>query len=224
MNEIEPGEDVFSEDDLGPTDEDVRAHRRMQGDRAATTIAVTALGLWAGGLIALGACAAPFVFKLTPYPLSGMAMGAAFARFDTIAIACGVVVLGCEVMRTLIARGRATALAPRIRRGAAIILAVGALYGGVQLTPAIMELHREGARRNVGADGARLEQLHKQAEMIGKLTVPAALALIALHVFTLRVGNEDDWGVTPGVGGAAGERPQDGDAGHGHTGHGETDG
>ena len=203
-DEIKPGEDVFGEEDLEPSDEHGadarRPPQRMYGDRAATTIAVTALGLWAGGLIALGACAAPFVFELTPYPFSGKAMGAAFGRFDTIAIACGVVVLGCEIARTLIARGRATAIVPRIRRGIAIILAMGALFGGMRLTPAIMALHDQGVRRNVGPEGAELERLHKQAEMIGKLTVPGALALIALHVFTLRVGSdEDEWVVAPGV-------------------------
>jgi hypothetical protein len=190
--EIEPGEDVFTEEDLQPGDEDKSARRRMHADRAATTVAVTALGLWAGGMVALGACAAPFVFELTPYPFSGQAMGAAFARFDTIAIACSVLVLGCEVARTLIARGAATAIVPRIRRGLTVILAMGALYGGVRLTPSILALHNAGVRRNVGADGAELERIHKQAEMIGKITVPGALALIALHIFTLRVGSDED--------------------------------
>lgn len=197
MSEIPPGGDVFSEADLAPGDDERRAVRRALIDRIAATVAVIALGLWAGGLIALGACAAPFVFEFTPYPFSGQAMGLAFRRFDGIAMTCGTIVVGCEVARTLVARRRDPQLVARIRRALAILLACGAIYGGVRLTPAILEMHSTGVRRNVGAEGAELERLHAQAELIGKATVPGALLLIVLHLFTLksaleRLADEDE--------------------------------
>ena len=52
----------------------------------AATLAVLCLGLWVGGLVALGACAAPIVFHVVPAPMSGDAMGAVFRRFDQVAI------------------------------------------------------------------------------------------------------------------------------------------
>ena len=201
-----PGEDVFGADDLAPPEWEVRAGRRMLADKVATTVAVTALGLWLGGLVALGVCAAPMVFRLTPYPFSGNAMGAAFQRFDTIAIGCGVIALGCEVVRTLLRWGERPRIAPRVRRYVAIAMALGAVYTGVRLTPSILALHRDGVRRNVGSEGAELQRLHAQAELIGKVNAPLAVLLIGLHVFTLRSGaDEEDDAVAPAAPGPAGD-------------------
>lgn len=194
MIDPRPGEDVFTEEDLAPSEDDRRARRRGLIERAATITAVSALGLWMGGLVALGACAAPLVFELTPYPFSAQAMGAVFARFDGIAIACSLVVLGAEVARTVVAlRSRESrGVWSRLRRYLAIALAAGAVYSGLRLTPEILRLHEEGARRGVGEDGAALEALHGQAELIAKIIVPLALVLIALHVATLRAPGEED--------------------------------
>src|SRR5687768_10213665 len=104
-------------------------------EKAAAIVAVIALGIWAGGMLALGVCAAPFVFQLTPHPHSGQAMGAAFARFDFIAIGCSVVALGAEVVRTIIGLRRKNhggVILPRLRRYAAIALALGAVYSGMR--------------------------------------------------------------------------------------------
>ncbi|MEZ4439112.1 MAG: DUF4149 domain-containing protein [Polyangiaceae bacterium] len=190
-----PGEDVFTEDDLAPSDEDLRALRRHRLDKAATIVAAIALGLFLGGTIALGACAAPMVFELVPAPLNGKAMGAAFRRFDFIAIGCGVVVLGCEAFRTFLASGlfgggRRQATKERILRRArlygAILLAGGIVWTGMVLSPRIMALHEAGARRNVGPEGAELESTHKTAELLGKIDTVLALLLIALHIGSLR--------------------------------------
>ncbi len=187
------GEDVFSEEDLAPSDEDRRAIRRMRIDKAAVIVAVCALGVWVGGLLALGACAAPMVFEHTPYPFSGRAMGSAFARFDSIAIGCAVVALGAEVVRTLVSmKSGGGKWIGRLRRYAAIALALAGVYTGMRLTPSILELHEQGVRRNVGPAGEQLEALHAQAELIGKMIIPIALALIALHVITLRGRDDDD--------------------------------
>lgn len=192
---LAPGEDVFTEADLESSDDHRRTHQLMRVDRGATIIAVTALGLWCGGMIALGACAAPMVFQLTPYPSSGHAMGSAFSRFDSIAMGCGLVLLACEVGRTIVALKlgrRSSSLLGRIRRYGAIFMAAAAAFTGLHLTPGIMELYRAGARRNVGVSGTQLEQLHAQAEMIGKVTVGLAVLLIALHILTLPMARPDD--------------------------------
>jgi hypothetical protein len=186
-----PGSDVFTAADLEPSDDERKAVRRAWMHRAAATVAITAAGLWIGGLIALGACAAPFVFKLTPYPLSGYAMGSAFARFDGIAIGCSVVMLGCEVMRTLLGVPARKAWIARVRRYAALLMACGAIYTGMVLSPGIMALHEGGVRRDASAQGQQLEAIHGKAELIGKLLVPLGVLLIALHVFTLRSAEEE---------------------------------
>ena len=153
------------------------------------------MAIWVGGLVALGACAAPIVFRVVQAPLSGDAMGAVFQRFDGIAIACGVVLLGCEAMRIRFEPSSSYAtrnmrLAARTRTALAILAAAAAIYGGVELSPKTVALHAGGAVRGLGADGTELERLHRWAESVAKLEVTAGLVLLALHVTTLRRAQE----------------------------------
>lgn len=190
----------FSEEDLAPSEDDLRAARLSTIERAATAVAVLAAGVLVGGMVALGACAAPFVFQLTPAPFSGDAMGAAFARFDQIAIGAAVIVLGCEVVRTWIGRRDPRTVWPRIRRVAAILLAICAAYIGAILSPRINDLHKAGVRRGEGAQGQELEATHQRAETVGKTEVVLGVVVVLLHVMTLRTRraeDDEDWGPSP---------------------------
>lgn len=184
--------ETFSEDDLRPSVDERRRARRAIIDRAAATVAALAVGLVVGGMFALGACAAPAVFELTPAPFSGNAMGAAFARFDKLAIAASCVALGAEVVRSYLTRRERPRLIARIRRFSAIGLAGATTYMAMSVSPEINELHAAGARRGEGELGARLEQTHRRAEMLGKLEAVLGAALIGLHIFTLRDRSEDE--------------------------------
>lgn len=182
----------FSAEDLAPSDEERRAALRFTIDRVATSVAVLAVGIWVGGRFALGACAAPFVFRITPAPFSGDAMGAAFARFDQIALGAAVVVLGAEVARTWAAGPRGRTGLARVRRFVAVAMAVCAAYFGLVLTPRILDLHRGGAMRGQGPAGQELERVHSLASNVGKGEAALGLALVALHVFTLAGKRRDD--------------------------------
>ncbi len=196
-----PGEDVFTEEDLIGDPNDSLAGRALAIDRAITIVAVLAFAMIAGGMVALGAVAAPVVFKL-PDPLSGNTMGATFARFDSVAITCALIGLGAEVVRTLIGLkipGNGGWL-PRVRRYLAILLALGTLYVGLHLSPQIMAAYQGGVRRGVGAEGEQLERTHKRAESVGKGVVGLAVSLIALHILTLSAPatrNEEEDALAP---------------------------
>jgi hypothetical protein len=191
-----PGHETFTEADLAPPEWEVEARRRSRIDRGATFAAVLALGVWSGGLVALGACAAPMVFGLTPYPFSADAMSAAFARFDGIAIGCVVAALGAEAARSFLdlrsPRAPRDRLLARVRRYLGMLAAVGAIVSGTMLTPEIIRLHKGGARRGIGAEGARLAEVHRQAETLSKGLLVVAVAAIALHVATVRSAREDE--------------------------------
>lgn len=191
-----PGHEVFSEADLTPPQWVLRAQKRARLERGAVFVACLALGLWAGGMVALGACAAPMVFSLTPYPFSADAMGAAFARFDALAIGCAVVALGAEVARSALELRRTATARERIlcraRRYLGMLAAVLAIVSGTQFTPQIQGLHRAGVRRNVGTEGLRLEAIHRRAESFGKGEVLAAIATMALHIATFRSARDED--------------------------------
>lgn len=181
--------ETFSEADLEP---DRAALRRDLVDRAAGTVGAVAGGTVAGGMLALGACAAPAVFNLTPAPFSGNAMGEAFARFDRVAIGAACIALGAEVVRTFLARGSRPRLGARIRRLAGIALAGCTAVMGLSLSPSIVELHAQGARRGEGEAGAKLDAIHKRAEMVGKLEVALGFAVVGLHLFTVRRSRDDE--------------------------------
>jgi putative copper export protein len=154
-------------------------------ERGAAVVAVVALSIWVGGLVALGACAAPIVFKVVPAPLSGDAMGAVFRRFDGLAIGAAVVVLGCEAVRMWVREGPATRT-ERLRAALVVVAAALAIYGGVKLSPSIVALHASGAVRGFGEGGRELEALHEQAEGVAKAEVFMGLLLLGLQITTLR--------------------------------------
>ncbi len=186
------GEERFTEDDLLPSADELRARRRGLVDRIAATVAVLCAGSMFGGLIALGACAAPMVFSLAPAPFSGNAMVAAFARWDRVAVGASGALLVCEIVRTWAARGRSRQVVHRVRRIAAILAALCAVYIGTSLSPQINGLHAAGVHRGDGERGAELDAIHKRAELVGKLEAALALALVALHVFTLRTRDDEE--------------------------------
>jgi uncharacterized membrane protein len=153
-------------------------------EQRAAIVAVLALAIWVGGLVALGACAAPLVFKIVPAPLAGEAMGAVFRRFDAVAISCAIVVLGCEAVRIWVREGTATN-AERLRGLLAVTAAGAAIYGGVELSPSIIALHAAGAVRGLGENGVKLDRIHDLAEAVAKVEVTVGFFLLALQVATL---------------------------------------
>ncbi len=183
---------TFSEEDLLPSEDERRRAREAIVDRLAATVGVLATGLVVGGMIALGACAAPAVFALTEAPSSGNAMGAAFARFDRLAIGASCVALGAEVVRTYLTRREPPRLWPRARRLMGVALAGCVSIMGIYISPTINEMHARGVRRHEGDEGAQLDAIHKKAEMLGKIETVVGIALIGLHVFTLRDRRRDD--------------------------------
>lgn len=185
-------EERFSASDLEPSDSDKKARRARHIETGAMFLACSAVGLVVGGMLALGACAAPFVFRMTPAPFSGYAMGAAFARFDSIAMGLSCVLLGAEVVRTFLAR-KVPSRAARVRRVLSIAFAACTVYMGVTISPSINELYKSGARRGEGDDGAKLEQIHGRASLVGRAEAGLGLIIIALHLFGRRLPeNEDD--------------------------------
>lgn len=185
-------EERFSEEDLRASAEEQAAARRFQVDRVAAIVAVLATGVWIGGMIAMGACAAPFVFEIVPGPLSGYAMGSAFARFDKIALGASALLLAAEVARTWAAGVQGRRPAARVRRILAIVMAMGAAYTGLTITPQINSIYRDGGRRGEGDAGVQLDRVHKRAELIGKAVTVGGVVLVALHILTLGARRPDD--------------------------------
>jgi hypothetical protein len=119
-------------------------------------------------------------------------MGAAFARYDRIALGCAAAVLLAEMVRTFVAGRRAKRPLARVRRVGAVALAAAVAYQGMVITPAIMTLHESGAERGVGEAGQRMEATHRRASNVGRAVAALAAALVVLHVLTLSRPRPED--------------------------------
>jgi len=170
---------------------------RFNDPRITSTVALIATAVWVGGMLTLGALVAPVVFTMIPAPGAADAMTVVFQRFDTVALVCVAVIVASEACRSLGATGvhlDASAVSSRdaIHRLDLARMATGALGAALVLlqalwiTPAIVALHLGGAIRGFGPDGLELDRIHGYAETCGKAQAIVGLALIALHVFTLR--------------------------------------
>src|SRR5579863_6545833 len=72
---------------------------KLTDPRGTSTVALLATSVWLGGLLALGAIVAPVVFAMIPRPEAADAMTVVFQRFDTVAVACALVILATEAWR-----------------------------------------------------------------------------------------------------------------------------
>ena len=107
--------------------------------------AVLALALWTGGLVVIGAVAAPSIFDVLGARgtegrvLAGAVVGELLQRFSVIAYGCAAVVL-----LSLAVRG---VLGPRPRRfayrvGGLLVMSGAILYAGLMLTPRIAAMQQ----------------------------------------------------------------------------------
>ena len=150
--------------------------------KVTNAVALLACALWLGGMIALGAIAAPAVFGIVPAPHSADAMTVVFRRFDKLAMSCAAILALTEVVR---ARLSADLTRADLARGAAVLVAgLLAVVEGIVLAPKIEALHRGGAVRGFGEAGEALESAHHLAELAGKgeaLLVAAVVVLLAFR-------------------------------------------
>jgi hypothetical protein len=152
--------------------------------RGASAIAMLAVALWLGGLVALGALVAPVVFSRVSMPYSADAMTVIFRRFDLVAMGCAAALLATEAVRA-IARLPFTRL-DHLRAGVSALAAAAAVYEGTAVSPRIAGLHAAGVVRGMGEAGLQLSRLHDLAELLGKTEVVLLAVVVVLHVLSWR--------------------------------------
>jgi putative copper export protein len=148
-------------------------------DAALEAAALLALAVWLGGLSTLGAVVAPLVFGMVAAPESADAMTAVFLRFDSIAIACAVVVLLVEGAHAVLRR---PLLRRDLARGALGVAAAAlAIFEAMVVSPHIERLHGEGAVRGLGVAGLELDRVHHLAEALAKTELTLLVVVLILH-------------------------------------------
>jgi hypothetical protein len=141
--------------------------------------AVLALALWTGGLVVVGAVAAPSVFDILGAHgaegrvLAGAVVGALLERFTMIAYGCAAVVL-----LSLVTRG---VLGPRPRRfayrvGGLLLMTAATLYAGAVIAPRIAAM-----QRSIGTAPSALAESDPRRVEFGRLHgTSASLQLVPL--------------------------------------------
>jgi putative copper export protein len=150
--------------------------------RVTEIVAMLALAVWLGGLLALGAIVAPVIFSRVSMPWSADAMTVVFQRFDLVAMSCAATLLVTEA-------ARAVAHVPfsrtdHLRAGISLLAAIEAVYEGASISPRIASLHAAGVVRGLGSAGVELSSLHDRAELLGKTEVLLLVVVVVLHVLT----------------------------------------
>lgn len=154
---------------------------------------VLAIAIWIGGLIALGAIAAPAIFEvvsLRQVPdgriLSGAIFGEVLRRFDLVSYGCGALVLATLAVRAV--------LGPRPRRfslraGIAVLMLSASMYSGMVLSSRIA-----GVQQEIGAgvapsslpagDPRRVEfgRLHGQSTLVQLVPILGGLVLMLFEL------------------------------------------
>jgi hypothetical protein len=151
--------------------------------RVASSLALIAIAVWLGGLLALGALVAPVVFSMVPLPESADAMVVVFRRFDTVAMTCAALVLCAEAIRRM--RRLRLPWVDVVRASLSVAAAGAAVFQGTRISPRIAELHASGAVRGLGDAGMELARLHDVAEACGKAQTVLLLVVVVLHVVSL---------------------------------------
>ncbi len=141
---------------------------------------MVALAVWAGGLLALGAIAAPSVFEVIALRnvadgrvLAGLIVGEVFGRFHIVTYGCGVVILASLAARAV--------LGPRPRRFAvrmaiASVMLGASLYSGLVVSRAIERLQQE-----IGASPSSLPEHDPRRAAFGRLhTQSSTIQLVPL--------------------------------------------
>ena len=152
--------------------------------------AVLALVVWIGGLVTLGALAAPAAFEVLGArgaegrTLAGTVVGETLRRFNLVTYACAAVVL-----LSLTVRG---VLGPRPRRfalriGGLALMTAAALYAGLVVAPQVAH-----AQQSIGAapstlapaDPRRIEfgRLHARSVSVQLIPLLGGLALLLFEL------------------------------------------
>ena len=148
--------------------------------------AVLALALWIGGLVAIGALAAPAAFDVLGVQgaggraLAGSVVGETLRRFNNVAYGCaGVILMSLAVRGVLGPRPRRFAL----RVAGLILMIAAAIYAGAVIAPQITRVQQTiGAAPSTldPTDPRRIEfgRLHGRSVMVQLVPLLGGLALL----------------------------------------------
>ncbi|MGE0201173.1 MAG: DUF4149 domain-containing protein [Candidatus Melainabacteria bacterium] len=155
-----------------------------------TAIQLAGLALMAGGMLAIGAFAAPVMFKGLSRPEAGDLLTLIFRRYDSVIVtSLGLVLIG-ELVRVF--PGQLTWMSSGpvawLRTALLVVLLAAGLYTTMVLNPQIERMHAAGIHPGGSPEGLQFSRVHKTSENLYKLEMALSLLLILLTPYTLPLG------------------------------------
>jgi len=129
--------------------------------------AVLGLVFWTGGLVALGAVAAPAIFDVLGATgpggraLAGTVFGEAFARFQFVSYVCSALIVGSLVVRAV--------LGPRPRHFALRMIVSALMLAAAAWTDVVLIPRIQDAQRTLGASPSPIPDTDARRIQFGRL-------------------------------------------------------
>ena len=140
-----------------------------------------------GGMLVIGAIAAPVLFRefAAQRHVMGAALTLVFGRFDTVLlVSLGFVALG-ELLRLKFGSPQPFAPVSLIRHGLMVLMAGGIIYSALVINPSIATMQRAGVRPDASPQGLVFHRTHKLSEALYKGELLAAILVLMLNPFVL---------------------------------------
>lgn len=139
------------------------------------------LAVWIGGTIALGALAAPELFRALPRHQAGSIFGPTLRKFARVRLLAIILVIAAAAVKQLVWERNANVWIS-IRWAAIAFMAFAVLYEIGYLEPALeaRRVHLTAGMEDSHPDRLAFNSLHRRAETLLKATVVAALAAMLL--------------------------------------------
>jgi hypothetical protein len=155
-----------------------------------------ALAVMGGGIVALGAIAAPLLFKTLPRFVAGPLMGEIFNRFDGLLLGA-LLLLWCGEILVIYARQRFGQNVDCCRRWLTLytvrlgllLLLTGMVLSATQVVdPRIQQMQKLGLHRGEATvQSHQFDEIHHRSENLHKGSLLIVLSLLALSPFSLMV-------------------------------------
>ena len=147
---------------------------------AGTGVQNIGLALMIGGMLAIGAFAAPVIFRQFPREEAGTALTLIFRRYDIVLLVALGLVLAGEIARYLSGVFEANQTMNLVRYGLLVALTGLMLYSIQVVNAKIEAMHHQGVQRSGTPEGQEFHRVHVLSEQLYKIEMFLAMGLMVI--------------------------------------------
>ena len=147
-----------------------------------TGIQMLGLALMIGGMLSIGAFAAPVIFKQVARPEAGDILTTIFRRYDKVLVIALIFVVLGEAFRVLSVQTAWTTL-PLVREVVLVVTVLLLAYSLFGVNAKLEAMHKAGVGYGATAEGQEFLKVHKLSESLFKTEMMGAVIIMLLTPF-----------------------------------------